>query len=1475
MNFGSEDTILDLGRHRYDDLEWHEVKVTQSDNIIAMVIDGSTTARQKINGKYRELNIDTGVFLGGIDLETNNLFDNELKHFRGTFSKVILNGLDLISKARELTDPRHVVDVSFDIDDIFSATRDSPISFQSETSFISYSHVHPTNDRTVSFLFQTDTATALLLFSFTRHSTVKHYIALELVNGRLKLTGAKGEEAISVMSDSLIDNKWHQVDISVTSAMVELSLDGVHKSCKFQDKSSAIYGGLIYLGGVDHKGRAVVIHEGLESLQGENTLKGGIIGCIRNIVINSRVYNIHEIHASRLIGAECDMADICTSRDCVIREMTPHADSNHDEFQLLSVNPVIVDEGNSIEISTDNIEIVYDFKKFGIRESGIMIYVVKKPKYGDIEVDLGRRRNSDVFTYLDLVRKKVIYIHGGSEHIYDEVSMGLEIYSSSRTNEDDIPERLQQRYAFVLAITIKPINDAPKIVLASSGILKIIENTKIKITNEIIYADDPDSPANELTYMVIEAPRQGYFERSGKSGEPATEFTQAEINDRQIWFLHLGSGDSQVGLKLTDGKASSDPVTLSIHTVQLQLTVQRNTGLVLPHGSFTVISNSNLTTMSNVPTQELEIRYDILRKPRYGVLERQQYANGEWKEVHTFAQRHVDSEHVRYRQTDTSETPASDQFSFNVKAKSYTTPYYFFRIQFEQVYIEVKANNELKLLHKPYGVLSSDNLRAVTNNPHLHENKIMFAIVRAPIHGHFLKVDQRFRGHMDFSEAITLGKDSSFSQYDIDTGSIYYKLKSNSFEKVSDFTDMSVQTAGTTAKNLRLWIEFVPMKSDVRFVNNGLQKVIEGGQKAIDRHCLFIQTDEFRAFEFAVISEPKHGTLQMVDPRSSAVLLNNVNEFTSNDIKDLRLVYKHDDSEHDKDSFTFTAVPNIQRTSLTQNIPEFTGTFEIQMLMRNDNPPERVVNKVFKVVTNGYKLITINDLAFMDPDIEYDTDELQYTRRGIPNGQIIHAKNKTQIYRFKQRDIINEEILFKHEGSEHDRAAIYVTDGQFYVNCLLEIQAGDPYVDIVKNTGAIVRSNSEIVILSQNLSVETNLNVADKDVRFVLIEEPMYGHLKVDGQEVVEFDLEILKQSRLHYKHNGGASMADQFEFVVVTGVAKTQAVFSVQIVLESVQLPPRVVNNRPLEILSNRERNVIQQKQLLIAHPDSVSENIEYLILVMPKYGHLYRGGTLLTVDGETTFTQFDIHSGQVTYELQNMNATTDQFIFEVSNGYKALRGLEFLIKIEPYSLPFEIRNFTVIEGGKKGLTSDLMMINDKLSTQTLVKYTIYENPEHGILSNSQGQVIKTFTSDDIDEMNVYYIHDDSESKADTISLSATLGDNSKESEIKTIYITIEGVNDEAPVIVRNQVLKVWNGSMTQITAASLLARDPDTRAADLVYRISTPTNGHVSHLNNTFKALASFRQLWIDDGLIVFVHNGKLNCQNNTIYYCKLAMM
>ncbi|KAH3837066.1 hypothetical protein DPMN_110444 [Dreissena polymorpha] len=141
----------------------------------------------------------------------------------------------------------------------------------------------------------------------------------------------------------------------------------------------------------------------------------------------------------------------------------------------------------------------------------------------------------------------------------------------------------------------------------------------------------------------------------------------------------------------------------------------------------------------------------------------------------------------------------------------------------------------------------------------------------------------------------------------------------------------------------------------------------------------------------------------------------------------------------------------------------------------------------------------------------------------------------------------------------------------------------------------------------------------------------------------------------------------------------------------------------------------VIEKRHLLVTHSDSSEQDLEFLVLVLPKEGSLLVGNEKLTADGEMTFTQADINNGNLKYKPETMTATSDQFVFEVSNGLEALRGLEFLINIVPYSLSMSVQNFTVIEGGQKALSTQIITVDTKLSQNQSLVFSVKHPPTFG----------------------------------------------------------------------------------------------------------------------------------------------------------------
>ena len=70
---------------------------------------------------------------------------------------------------------------------------------------------------------------------------------------------------------------------------------------------------------------------------------------------------------------------------------------------------------------------------------------------------------------------------------------------------------------------------------------------------------------------------------------------------------------------------------------------------------------------------------------------------------------------------------------------------------------------------------------------------------------------------------------------------------------------------------------------------------------------------------------------------------------------------------------------------------------------------------------------------------------------------------------------------------------------------LFEVQASEPYIHFSNNTGIAVQRGQMSPITTTNLSIETNLDVEDKDVRFIVSEAPMYGKIKKNMQERSRF----------------------------------------------------------------------------------------------------------------------------------------------------------------------------------------------------------------------------------------------------------------------------------------------------------------------------------------------------------------------------------
>lgn len=1491
MNLGSGEAVLhshpDL---RLDDLNWHHVVLKRVNARLSLTVDGLSDRGITTPGSFYELNIMNGIFLGGMSANTDIYFGN-FRSFRGCMKDVTFNSQDILTAAKVLTDPLRIYEISWTCDPEFDSRSDQPISFQTDTSFVAFSHFHIRDSGTFSCDIKTTTSNSLVLYNSGRTGS-KDFIALELLGGKLKLSMEKGNGIETVYSHISVDNgAWHQIDIVISPPMLELRVDGNRSTSRFNlgDNRYLNLAGHLFLGGVAHHARMHAIQKGLKSLTGLQLGRGSMLGCLRNIVINSRAFGFREIQVSRDIDSSCVWSFPCSSGPCIdgaickelvneqfecicdnrgscYKESVPNGSSNLDPGpdEVVAVQALKIQEGAVIVITSNNIDVVFDYNAYRIRESSIHFSITIPPKFGHVEVTRthGRRQNGGSFTWLDVIGNKVTYVHDGSNTYSDDLTIEIKILGSV----GELPKNLQQKYAFVLPIIITPHDDPPMFKLARDNTLKLIENTKVQVTNKIIDVEDSDTNPEKLKITAsFQSSVDGYFERSDDVGHRVNTFTQQEVNDGRIWFVHNGLLTSYIRLQVSDESGSTDTSDLKIAAEKLRIWITKNTGLRLPRGSWTLLKRDNLTTTTNVPHQSIELRYQVNQLPKEGVIQRKQHSDDQWVTVNTFAQRHVDSDRVRFlynAEVEPDNIPDTDLFLFSVKAMDVMTPEQTFHLQYDAVEVTLKENNKLvldKIHHLP---LSSTILQATTNTHSISDEDITFTVLRPPSYGYFYLLETTNPDPLSLIDRQPLTADDSFTQDAINKGKIYFRLKKMSYNKIDDFMDFRLTAPGSIPKVSRLMIQFIPEHSNVRFVNNGLQDVIEGGRKLIRKDDLYLEMDKYREFQYTVITPTEHGLLQVIDPRSSAVINGNISSFDNRDIREGRLVYQHDDSEHDQDEFTFSATPVISDVTSPVEISEFTEVFEISVLMRNDNKPKRLVDKIFHVVTNQEKVITICDLAFSDPDINYDSDNLIYTRRGIPNGEIVYARNKTQVYQFSQKDIRDGQLIFRHSGPLHARATIWVTDGQFFSTGLFEIQASEPFIKIVNNSGIQVLQSSSIAITAFNLSSETNINVDDSDIRYILLEEPMHGRLLILGEEVTEFTRKDLKGGNVLYRHSGSSDPEDMFKFAVTADKAQAQDNFNIKIFLESQQHPPRLVHNGVLD-LEEGSNAVITQSLLHVTHPDTLPGDIEYTVVAGPKYGRLQVFEVAQKPGEQFSFTQEDIDNGGLLYFQTETGHATDQFTFQVTNGFQTLYGLDFVVEIIPSVLPLHVQNISVTEGGRTLITEHHFKVKGRYFIDRSVVYHIVRQPAYCWFEreDEKGISMTTFNSDDVEVGLIYLVHDNSETTKDTFTIQGKLAGDGRESDLYDLHVFISPVNDQPPRVIVNTGLEIWSGSISLLTAEMLNAVDPDSPPETVRFEVTSPTNGHLAIVNNTFREIGNFTQEHINNGQVVFVHKGETN--------------
>ncbi|KAL0967884.1 hypothetical protein UPYG_G00259150 [Umbra pygmaea] len=1468
MDLGSGEMVLSSSQGlKLNNLSEHKVSITMKEAKLTMLIDELFSTFIPVSGTQEDLNIDLGVYLGGTgDLEASYL-SIAIPPFRGCMTNVKLESHQfdiLASEPIDCHDTKESCSGEFEVGDGEATSFISPDSF---VSFPTWSGVSG-SARTLEFLMKTTIEDALLTFHPGLESD---FIAVGIAGGHLKgvVDLGNGMVVLDNVKVQLDDDQWHRIKISVEASVFEINVDSQSTSLPLSGSERLDLVGNLYLGGIQGKMKEVFRDSSLSRMEEEITSET-FIGCLGEIKVNQKEKSLQDALVTKDVHVKCEGEDYdyssyydnetpTTVSPVRIRYVTVNPNEKHcyptkdtpEAFQnitkLLEVNTLFVPEGGEGILDINNLKPTFDLNSVGIRQSQIIFTLQSDPWYGLLDMNINSKRTKK-FTLLDVVNKKIKYLHDGNEKYADQIHIEVAAHSNSY-----LPECLKNPRLYVIPVEIIPVNDIPQL---SGGDISITENGRTRLNAKLIKIVDSDSRCDDLSVTVIsEPPREvGYLENSLQPGKIVKKFKCRHLKDGNIYFVHK-SGSGGLTLQVSDGQSISHSTNFKLSVTQPQMMLVTNTGLLLSQGSNSSIGTQNLVV--NATPRNGDIVYNITNTLRYGEFQILT-SSGSYKQVTSFHQSDLEQDRLRYISTDSSdlEDIVVDHIQFDVHLGQLSlwnntflikiTPSQFKMTQIVPLEI-TNAGEQMAIKHT--------ELKAEVKGKNLEPKFIRYILLKAPKLGTLQML----------GNALVEG--DSFTQEDLWNSQVSYKVRERRAVASEDKFVFKV-----FAENQYSPVYTYPIKiqadSDAPVLTNEAMVVLESGESILNKDYLWVQTSSSSDFVYRVTQDPRYGRLIRESPPGQPRFEGAVKVFSKEDLELNRLIYQHDGSESSNDEFSFLAFEQAVGSDYirTDGQESISGVFRISIKSKNDHVPLRVIDKTFNVVRNGQRLLTTEDILFRDDDSGFNDTQLVFVRTGILSGNIVSTSDPSQpIFRFTQADLRDQNVLFIHHGADRERFQLQVSDGLHKTTALLQIQAGEAYLHVVNNTMVVMDHGSTKTLNTSFLSAESNMDIRDtSEIKYEVTSPPSDGKIIVSGIESSRFTQEDLRKGVVSYEHNDNSMKSkDSFGFTVGAKGISDEGTFRIKIFKQGYLSEPEVINNEVI-ISYEGEHIVINQDHLKVLQDDILPTEMVFTIKESPLLGHIVK----LTNQSDSTaapvlnyihsFTQEDINKGRILYVSASIQGM-DSFAVDVSNGFTTVEDLQISVDIVPRLIPIQALNFSVREGGEMALTMELLNISHPFYRNTNVEFIVEEPPQYGnIRYLDRDYDDLSFTWEDVILGQIYYLHDGRESVEDNFTLSASAYEIQRRSLPVTFAVTVIPVNDEPPKLRHNTGLEVLAGEESDITTTMLNTEDEDTPNEELVYSIESPINGMVALKVEPDVEIENFTQAQVNNGEVIFIHEG-----------------
>uniref|UniRef100_A0A1A7YP69 Neurexin-1a n=1 Tax=Iconisemion striatum TaxID=60296 RepID=A0A1A7YP69_9TELE len=333
LGSGAFEALVEPVNGKFNDNDWHDVKVTRNLRQVTISVDGILTTTGYTQEDYTMLGSDDFFYVGGspstADLPGSPVSNN----FMGCLKEVVYKNNDVrleLSRLAKSGDPKMKIHgtVAFKCENV--ATLD-PITFETPESFIILNKWNAKKTGSISFDFRTTEPNGLLLFSHGKPKqqpkdskapqTLKvDFFAIEMLDGHLYLLldMGSGTTKTRAVNKKVNDGEWYHVDFQRDGRSGTISINTLRTAYTAPGESEILdLDDNLYLGGLPENKMGLVFPTEVWTA----LLNYGYVGCIRDLFIDGQskdVRRLAEIQKAAGVKPSCskEPPKQCLSNPC-------------------------------------------------------------------------------------------------------------------------------------------------------------------------------------------------------------------------------------------------------------------------------------------------------------------------------------------------------------------------------------------------------------------------------------------------------------------------------------------------------------------------------------------------------------------------------------------------------------------------------------------------------------------------------------------------------------------------------------------------------------------------------------------------------------------------------------------------------------------------------------------------------------------------------------------------------------------------------------------------------------------------------------------------------------------------------------------------------------------------------------------------------------------------------------------------------